>query len=401
MLIGIDASRALNAKRTGTERYSLEIIRHLLQTPNAARHRFRLYLHQPVDAALFAPPGTRTTAPWEPCLLPSVRAWSHRRLGPEVRTRRPDLLFVPAHVLPVALLGRPLPPSVVTIHDVGYLDFPASHATGERLYLDWSTRAAVRRATHLIAVSEATRRDLITLLHAPEERVSVVHEAGAPLPPCSPEEIASVQARYGLQRPYALYVGTLRPRKNLVRLVQAYARLHERAAQSPGPPFDLVLAGAPGHDSDDLLRAVRSAALPGRIHLTGYLSEADLPPLLRGARLFCYPSLVEGFGLPILEAQSAGVPVVTTTNSSLPEVAGDAALLVEPTDVDALADAMLRVSRDEPLRQRLIAAGYENVKRFSWAKAARETLAVLEEAARAGRKPGARPTPPPTETEEP
>jgi glycosyltransferase involved in cell wall biosynthesis len=132
-----------------------------------------------------------------------------------------------------------------------------------------------------------------------------------------------------------------------------------------------------------VLRAIDALDLPDRIHRLGYVAEDELPPLLYGARLFCFVSLYEGFGLPVLEAQAAGVPVMTANNSSLPEVAGDAAILVDPTDVDAIADAMLRLSSDEALRQRLIAAGHANVARFSWQKAARETLAVLLKAAQA------------------
>ena len=132
---------------------------------------------------------------------------------------------------------------------------------------------------------------------------------------------------------------------------------------------------------DEVVQAIDDLALPERIHLLGYVPEPQLPALLQGARLFCFVSLYEGFGLPILEAQAAGVPVMTANNSSLPEVAGDAAILVDPTDVDAIADAMLRLSSDEPLRQQLIVAGRANVARFSWQKAARATLAVLIEAA--------------------
>jgi glycosyltransferase involved in cell wall biosynthesis len=185
-----------------------------------------------------------------------------------------------------------------------------------------------------------------------------------------------------LPRPYALYVGTIQPRKNLVRLAQAYAGLVKAYAV----PWDLVIAGGKGWLSDEVVQAIEDLALPGRIHLPGYVPEAQLPALLNGARLFCFVSLYEGFGLPILEAQAAGVPVMTANNSSLPEVAGDAAILVDPTDVDAIADAMLRLSSDEALRQQLIAAGRANVARFSWEKAARETLAVLIKAAQ--QRPG-------------
>jgi glycosyltransferase involved in cell wall biosynthesis len=392
LLIGIDASRALRAQATGTERYAREIVRALLALPEARAHRWRLYVHAAAELSAFLPPGSAEEPPAvELCLLPWRRAWTHTALAREVLRRPPAVLFVPAHVVPLVLPARRLPPAVVTVHDLGYRAFPQAHPLRQRLYLDWSTRWSAHAAACVIAVSEATRRDLARAYGTPEAKLAVVYEAAAPVPPVAQGEIAAAQARYGLARPYALYVGTLQPRKNVVRLLQAYTRLHglhdSGADSGADPGFDLVLAGAPGWLSaptlDEAARLGR-AGLAGRIHLPGYVPDGDLAALLRGARLFCYPSLYEGFGLPILEAQSAGTPVMTARNSSLPEVAGDAALLVDPEDVDALAAAMLALARDEELRRRLIQAGYENVSRFSWERAARETLSVLEATAKSG-----------------
>ena len=200
----------------------------------------------------------------------------------------------------------------------------------------------------------------------------MVHEAVTDLPTPSADCVQATRERYGLAQPYALYVGTIHPRKNIARLLAAHAALRSRS------DLDLALIGAPGWRSDAL---VAQAAAQEHVHLLGYVPDADLPALLAGATCFVFPSLYEGFGLPVLEAQSLGVPVMTSHNSALPEIAGDAALLVDPTDVDAIAQAMLQLSQDETLRQRLIAAGHANVQRFSWTKAAAETLAVLEEAA--------------------
>ena len=186
----------------------------------------------------------------------------------------------------------------------------------------------------------------------------------------------TVLAKFGLRRPFALFVSTLQPRKNAERLIHAYGRLHAR--EDPG--WDLVLAGRVGWLAEPILAAARSSPAAEAIHVLGYVNEEDVAVLRRQAKFFCYPSLHEGFGLPVLEAQSQGVPVLTSNRSSLPEVAGDAALLVDPEDVDEIAQAMLRLSRDEELRTELVAKGHENVKRFSWEKAARETLAVLKRA---------------------
>jgi glycosyltransferase involved in cell wall biosynthesis len=374
MLIGIDASRALRARRTGTERYSLEIIRHLLRLPEAAAHNWRLYADADVDPALFQTGGDVQV---EMCVLPARRMWTHRALGPEVLHRPPDALFIPAHVLPFTLPPGRLPPSVVTVHDLGYRHFPQAHTRSQRWYLEASTRWNAANATRVIAISQATARDLQTAYGTPAAKISVIHEAAEGWARATDAAQQTAREKYGLARPYALFTGSIQPRKNLERLLDAYARLHAAEPLS----WDLALVGGRGWLSDPLYEQTQTLELEERIHFTGYVPDKDLIALLSGARFFAFPSLFEGFGLPVLEAQSVGVPVMTANNSSLPEIAGDAALLVDPTDVDAMADAMLRLSQDEALRQRLIEAGYENVKRFSWTKAAEETLAVLEEVA--------------------
>lgn len=381
MFIGVDASRALRARRTGTERYSLEIIRHLLALKEASEHQWRLY----TDAADV---DSRLTAHFpddghvEMCVLPARRLWTHRRLAREVTQRPPDVLFVPAHVIPFAAPIVRLPPSVVTVHDLGYHVFPEGHPWKQRLYLELTTRWSVRVAQKVIAVSQATAKDLMTLYQTPSDRIRVIYEAPAQSAPVAPEQMQAVRARYALQRPYALFIGTIHPRKNIVRLVQAYQQL----ARNGEATWDLVFAGASGWMAEGLAEQVAAMGLGRSVRFLGYVPDEALPALLKGALFFAFPSLFEGFGLPVLEAQSYGVPVLTSNNSALPEIAGDAALLVDPTDVDAIADAMLRLSRDAALRQRLIEAGYANVKRFSWEKAARETLAVLLEAAEEGRR---------------
>lgn len=376
MIIGIDASRALRARRTGTERYSLEIIRHLLALPEAGEHQWRLYAdHAPDHPDLYAQ--REAPAHAELRVLPARRLWTHRALAREVVQHPPDVLFVPAHVIPLVLPSARLPASVVTVHDLGYHAFPDTHTWGQRSYIEASTRWSTHVAKRVIAVSQATAGDLKRLYRVPAERICVIYEANVDTALVTHTQIQDVRARYGLQRPYALFVGTIHPRKNVERLLRAYAWLY----RNTGVGWDIVFAGAPGWLSDKLYEEAAALNLSQQIHFVGYVLDDDLPALIKGAHFFCFPSLFEGFGLPVLEAQSYGVPVLTSNNSSLPEVAGDAALLVDPTDVDAIANAMLRLSQDEVLRQQLIEAGYANIKRFSWEKSARETLAVLREAA--------------------
>lgn len=379
MLIGVDASAALRARRTGTERYALEIIQHLLALPEAEPHQWRLYVdHQPSGEEPWA---SGTLSPnGELRVLPARRMWTHRALAAEVLRHPPDLFFVPSHVLPFVLPPRRLPPAVVTVHDLGYHYFPNAHTWQQRLYVDLGTRWSVAAARRVIAISQATADDLKRILRTPAQKIRVIHEAASALPTSTLQAIAATRERYALPPRYALYVGTLQPRKNLARLIAAYEQLCNR-----GVDFDLVLAGNAGWLSEEIISQAKQSPYAERIHLPGYVSEDDLPALISGARLFAFPSLYEGFGLPILEAQSRGVPVMSGKGSSLPEVAGDAALYVDPTDVDSIAQAMLRLSRDEALRQQLIEAGYRNVQRFSWAKAAAETMAVFEEVAAQGR----------------
>jgi glycosyltransferase involved in cell wall biosynthesis len=393
MLIGIDASRAVTDRRTGTEIYALNVIRELARQGKG--HRFRLYTnsHPPTGSA----PGDRTqVTPWESLLgtmdggeaggpvewrpIPVPRLWTHLRLSAEVIRRPPDVLFVPAHVLPLAHPRR----SVVTVHDLGYRAFPSAHRAADRLYLDWATRFSASQAAAVIADSEATKADLTRIYGVSPGRVRVVYlgrdERLAPVRDA--ETLAGVRARYGLAARYLLYVGTLQPRKNLVRCVEAFARLAGRPDQAD---LQLVLAGKRGWLYDDLFAQVERLGLAGRVSFPGYVAEGDLPALLSGALAFVFPSLYEGFGIPVLEAGACGVPVITSNTSSLPEVAGDAALLVDPHDVDAIADAMYRLVTDSALRAELARRGQANVRRFSWEKCARETLAVLEGAAKGDR----------------
>lgn len=375
MLIGIDASRAAAARRTGTETYSLHLIRALLGLGSG--QRFRLYTNGTPPAGLFGP--AAPAAGVEVRSIPFPRLWTHLRLSAEMLVRPPEVLFVPAHVIPAIHPRR----SVVTVHDLGYLHYPEAHLPAARRYLDWSTRWSARQAVAVLADSAATKADLVRAYGIAAEKVHVVHLgrdeglARAADPAALAAAAAAARARYGVGPRYLLYVGTLQPRKNLARVIAAFAILAGRPAADG---VQLVLAGKQGWLYEDLAAQVNRLGLAGRVLFPGYIADGDLPALLSGALAFVYPSLYEGFGIPVLEAGACGVPVITSNTSSLPEVAGDAALLVDPHDVDAIAAAMERLLTDDALRAELIRRGHENVKRFSWEKCARETLAVLLEA---------------------
>jgi len=285
-------------------------------------------------------------------------------------TRRPpDALFVPAHVLP------PVHPraSVVTVHDLGYLCFPETHLPPQRLYLDLSTRWNAHAATHILADSAATKADLVTHYGVSPEKITVAYpgydESLAPVR--DPAAIEAAKMRYAITGDYFLYLGTLQPRKNLTRLVDAFVSLETSVT--------LVIAGKEGWLYDNLFAQVRRMRSAGRVLFPGYVADEDKPALLSGALAFVFPSLYEGFGLPVLEAQACGCPVITSTTSSLPEVAGDAALLVDPANTAAIANAMQRIASDPALRETLIQRGFANVRRFSWAACAHTVLSVIEQ----------------------
>lgn len=371
-VIGFDASRCFRSRMTGTENYAWHILHALVALEEAADFEWRLYVDEEPAAASGLWQHDHVTVR----VLPRVRIWTHRALAREIRRHAPDVLFVPAHVLPFHWRPGTLPPAVMTIHDLGYERFPESHPGRQRLYLRLTTRYAARRARCLICISHATRSDLMHFYGADPARLQVVYEGCIHKTPPAPARISAQLDAFGLTHPYALFLSTLQPRKNVERLIHSFARM----LQDSRADLDLVLAGKPGWLSEPILQAARQSPVRRAIHLLGYVDEEQAAALYAGARFFCYPSLYEGFGLPVLEAQAFGVPVMTSRHSSLPEVAGDAALLVDPENEEEIAQAMLRLSRDEALRQELIRKGHQNVKRFSWARAARETLAVLRKA---------------------
>ena len=391
MHIGIDASRVTVAERTGTEHYTFELLAALAQLDR--QNRYTLYCNQ-LPTAL-PPLGPNFSLRH----IPFPRLWTHARLSAELALHPPDVLFVPAHVLPLGVLLRWRMRTIVTIHDMGYMRFPESHTPAQRRYLRLSTRWSARAASQLIAISHTTRDDLVRYVGAPPAKISVVHHGVSPrFQPVEDQElIAATQAKYGITPPYFLYVGTIQPRKNLARLLEAFASATrdwsvETGARAPSAQFpaaplsagkgftpQLVIAGKRGWLTGEIER--QSAQLFGlnspAVRFTGYIADQDLPALLSGALAFVFPSLYEGFGLPLLEAMACGTPVLASATSALPEIAGDAALLIDPEDTAAIAAGLARLARDAALRDDLRARGLARAAQFTWKRCAEETLAVL------------------------
>lgn len=266
--------------------------------------------------------------------------------------------------------------TILTVHDLSFIRVPECAHPKLRSYLMRAVPASVRRADIVLADSECTRADVIELLNVNPDRVEVVypgveqrfrHERDVRV-------LRAVRMRYALPERFVLGLGTLQPRKNLERLIEAYGRLHGEV----GSQIKLVIAGGAGWMYQSIFRRVEELGLQDAVCFPGYVADPDLPALYTMAELFAFPSLYEGFGLPPLEAMACGTPVVTSNVSSLPEVVGDAALMVDPLDVAALADAMRRALSGRPLREEMVQRGTAQARRFTWRRAADKLLDVYQ-----------------------
>lgn len=362
MRIAIDASRTTVHQRTGTENYALQLIRRLLALDTS--HEFHLYFRDEPPDHLFP------TKNYTPHVIPFLRAWTHVRFASEVWRIRPDVTFVPAHTLPAAFPGK----AVVTVHDLGYLYFPQAHPRREYHYLDLTTRHSAHRASIVLTDSIATQQDLVYFYDVLPEKTRVVYpgidENLAPVRQKSGVE--AMRRKYRLPENYLLFIGTLQPRKNIERLVNAFSKWQENSRRQD---VLLALAGKPGW-----LYEPTWAEGKKNVRLLGYIDDADIAALYSGALGLVFPSLYEGFGFPVLEAMCCETPVLCSSTSSLPELAGDAAILVNPESVTAIENGIRQLVEDPITRQSLIERGRDQVKAFTWQKAAEAALAALEEA---------------------
>ena len=364
MHVAIDA-RLAHYTRGGIARYTLELARALAEV--GPRHRFTLLRSVRQRSGL--PCASNLSA--SPLLTPPHHRWEQLTLPIELARLRPDLLHSPDFIPP---FRRPCP-AVITVHDLGFLRFPETLTAESRRYYGQVGRA-VQSAERTIAVSRHTAHDLVELAGAAEGRIRVVYNGVSPTyrPIEDRTLLADVRARLGLERPYILFLGTFEPRKNLPTLVRAFRAVRAR--------HDILLAlvGRRGWLFEPLFELIDRLGLRDDVRVVEDALEADFPAIYSGATAFAFPSLYEGFGLPPLEAMACGTPTVVADSSSLPEVVGDAALLHPPTDYEALADALIRLLEDEPLRATLRTRGRARAAQFTWTETARQALAVYREA---------------------
>lgn len=375
--IAIDA-HAVGTHLAGNETYIANLIEALAEIDTANRYTLFVTRREAIERFRNRWPNftVRRTLPHTPLVRIPLT------LSAELRLRPVDLLHVQYTAPPFA------PCAIVpTIHDLAFEHLPETFNRRSWMQLRLTVRHTARRASHIITVSEFSRSDLVETYRIEPERITVTPEAAPKhFVPAPQSEIERVRARYGIPGPYILAVGSIQPRKNLSRLLAAYSGLLSARPHAKLP--QLVLVGKRAWLYSETLRAVNELGLERNLIFTGYVPEGDLPPLYSGALCFVYPSFFEGFGLPPLEAMKCGAPVIAGDRTSLPEVVGEAALLVDPFDIKAIEAAMARLIDDAALRKGLRERGLKQASRFDWHETARLTLKAYERAVAFARRAG-------------
>lgn len=364
MLIGFDATPLEVKNRSGVSHYVAQLLAALVARSDGRRYALlasqSLNGHFPSGRVGQVGLKFPVRSLWMQLVLPAILA----RL-------RPDLCHFTNYIAP--LVGAR--PFIVTLYDMALFKYPHVQPRKTLLMVRSIIPMVARRASAIITTSESTRADVVAILCVPSQKVHVVHAAAGPEFRIieQQEELDRVRRTYGLAGPFVLCVSTIEPRKNLARLVQAFADVRRRGRQE-----QLVLVGQLGWKYAEVFHQIEQFGMRGYVRLLGYVPDEDLPAVYNLARAVAFPSLYEGFGLPIVEGMACGAPVLTSDRSSMAEVAGEAALLIDPTDVQAIADGLMRVLSETALRERLRTAGVARAAEFSWTRAADHTVRVYD-----------------------
>ncbi len=374
MRVGIDCRTILNPGRgeqAGVGHYTYYLVKHLLKLDRKneyvlffdsrmQRERTQEFEQGNVTVRYFPFSQYRKFLPV---------AYSHLLISATLLKERLDLFHAPATSVPLTYRGA----AIVTVHDLAIYKWPKLFPGGQILSTKLVVPRSIRRAKRVIAVSEATKRDVKNLFHVADKKITVVYEG------FQRERVGSsvidVRQKYALGK-YALFIGTIEPRKNLVNLIKGFCSVANLPSMKK---VELILAGAPGWKYGDVIRAIQQAKLGKRIRYLGYVQHQEKLQLIGHASVFVFPSLYEGFGLPVLEAMSLGTPVITSRVASLPEIAGTAAVFVNPHKFKEIGQAMVKVLGNANLRKRLIVEGQRRSSMFTWEATARETLRVYRE----------------------
>lgn len=361
----------LTPGRTGVGYYTEHLLQHLAREVVNTGDEIVVVSNQPIDTQAPLPPHVRVH---DGHRFPIRIGWMQLRAASALAELRPDVAHFTNGMIPIGASVA----TVVTVHDMSLRLYPNCHPVRRLLLNRPLMHVAIRQASSIVTVSNSARRDLLRLHGVAPDRVAVVHEAASPAfrPINDRPRLEDMRARYGLPPQFILYVGTIEPRKNLTRLMTAFA-----AARKAGIPHHLVCVGPYGWSSRDLTGRIERLGIQDAVHFTGYVPFEHLPAIYNLGEFFAFPSLYEGFGLPVVEAMACGVPVLTSTTSSLGEIAGDAAVTIDPTDTEAIADAIIRLATDPELRRERAEQGLRRARSFSWEQTARDMLAVYHRAA--------------------
>ena len=369
--IAIDYTAAFE-QSGGIGRYVRELTAALATVDEA--NAYRLFVSGAAAGAL--PPAPAAHFQWRSTAISPrwlARIWQRAKLPlpVELFTGKVDLFHATDFVLPYTLDSTR---TLLTVHDLSFVRVPEAASPPLKAYLDAVVPRSVGRADHVLADSSATKDDLIELYKTPADKITVLYSGvDQRFQRVSDRRaLESTRAKYGLaDSRYVLSVGTVQPRKNYSRVIRALARV-----RASGLDLRYAIAGGKGWLEAEMQHTIASTGMGDYVHLLGFVNDEDLPALYSGSRMLLMPSLYEGFGLPILEAMACGVPVIASNISSLPEVAGDAAILIDPTDTAALGDAMLAVETESTLREQLIQKGYRQAEKFCWRRSAAQLLSV-------------------------
>ena len=375
MRIGIDVSRTAE-ETTGVGYYAKYLVDALAKIDTANQYTlygifFDCYPKAWKKAHVPTAANFKLHQRWWPSAL-MRRRWLRSGKQADNFIGNVDVLHSTAYTMPAVNSAK----MVVTVHDTSCLVYPEFHTEANNKFVVRNLHLAGRRADMILADSKNTKREIMRFLHVPEERIEVVHLAASDVfdETQSDADIRGVRAKYRIDKQYILTVGSIEPRKNLARTLVAFKALIDLGLYD----YQLVIVGGKGWKNDTLERVVSQLNIADRLIFTGYVVEEDMPLLYQGAEFFVYPSIYEGFGLPVLEAMASGIPVVTSNSSSLPEVAGEAAILVDPTDTHAIFDAMKGLGGNASLRAEMANKGKSQAKTFSWERTARKTLQVYQ-----------------------
>ncbi len=351
-------------RQAGVSNHSLQLVRELARLDQG--NTYSLFVGPGVAQHLDLPPNWQVQESRLPTIKPKYRIPWEQLIAPWLLARQRASLF--HGLLNIAPLLAPVP-TLVTIHDLAFMDVTGSHRRANRRYLAAATRQGVRQAAHIFAVSEYSKQAIVERLHIDPARISIAYNAaGAQYHPRPAAEVEAWRRSNSVPERFMLYLGTLEPRKNIPNLLRAYAQVRSEV----GMP--LLIGGGKGWNFDAIFATHSELNLGDSVQFLGYVPGADLPWWYNAATFFVYPSRYEGFGIPPLEAMASGVPVLTTNATSIPEVVGDAAIQVDPDDIDGMAAALLRMAADAELRADLRERGLRRAAQFSWAALAQTTL---------------------------